>query len=370
MEQLLQKSTIDLNKLKRYINTSAARELSALSSPCYYSKTKKFYFELLNILRLKDSDIKDFVKRIYKGTKAEKWVLWRDPATNLLVFIMHLFLEKKDRVGFQTTLLYYMIIQYSRLMNKQIKYCDEEAFKYALDTLTRTHLFFREKSISNALYYLSTQVGKTYEKDIMEWNIDKIILFIGVARHRISQSVKSFAQHYYNAKKNKLGIKSQSDQEDEEGHLQQYKVLERGQKIIEDVVKTLVVYKTIDRKAFDEAKRISKIKTSIATMIADKVTSDKNMNDIKVLLQVFLKGVTDVSMICGDNYYPYVKKLMGVKRTTDRVYFKSQINVLLIKIVNEMNFANEYNKYTQQTKFIINTFLAYYITLVLRNRLC
>jgi hypothetical protein len=370
MKDLLSKAKVDLPKLTKYFNRAAANELSSISQPCYYPKTKKFYFDVLHLLKLTDRDVKNFVKRIYKGTKAENWVLWKDPGTNILIFIMYLFLKNKNISGFKSVLLYYMIIQYSRLMNKQIKYCDEAAFSYALDTLTRTHLFFREKSISNALYHLTTQVGKTYEKDIKEWNIDNIIMFISVARHRISQSVKSFAEHYYNAKKHNVGIKTQAEIEDEEGKVQQYKVLERGQKIIDEVIKKLTVYKVVDRKSFDEAKQLSKIKTSIAVMIADKIKNDKYSNDIKIILQLFLKNITNVNMICGKESHTHVRKLMALKRTTDTVYFKSQINVLLIKIINDLEMTNEYNSYTQQTKFIINIFLAYYLTLVLKNILC
>ena len=68
MEILHDKVNPNYNQLKRFITTNAARELSALSEPCYYPKTKRFYFELLNIWKIKDKDMKEFVKRTYKGT--------------------------------------------------------------------------------------------------------------------------------------------------------------------------------------------------------------------------------------------------------------------------------------------------------------
>jgi hypothetical protein len=370
MDELLNKIKLDIPRLKRFISTSAARELSALSSPCYYPKTKKFYFELLNILRIKDKDFKEFVKRTYKDTKAEKWVLWRDPGTNLLVFVMYLFLKKRDQTAFISTMIYYMIIQYSRLMHKQIKYCYEDTFKYTLDNLTRTHLFFREKTIPNSLYYLANEMKKNYQRDIANWNIEKIIAFIGVARHRISQSVKSFAENYYKYRKEGSVIKTQIEDSDDESNAYQYKVLERGQKIVDDVVKKISIYKVIDHKAFEEAKNITKIKTSIATLIADKLTNEKNSNNIKIALQLFIKNLTDVSMICGRNYVPYVKKLMAIKKTTAQLYFKAQINIILMDVLKDMKFMESYQKYTAQTQFIINSFLAFYITSIMKNMLC
>jgi len=141
MEELLSKIKPNLPGLKRFIIGKAAQELSALSAPCYYPKTKKFYYEVLNLLRIKDKDFKEFVKRNYKGSKAESWNLWKDVGTNLLVFVMHLFLKNKDKKAFFSTLVYYMIVQYSRLMHKQMKYCYEDTFKFIFQGENNTKQF-------------------------------------------------------------------------------------------------------------------------------------------------------------------------------------------------------------------------------------
>jgi len=370
MDELLNKIKPNLPRLKQFIATSAAKELSALSTPCYYPKTKRFYFEVLSLLGITDKDFKEFVKRNYKGSKAEKWNLWRDPGTNILVFIMHLFLKKRDQRSFASTMVYYMIIQYSRLMHKQMKYCYEDTFKYTLDNLTRTHLFFREKTIPNSLFYLAEIMKKRYKDDITNWDLEKIIAFIGVARHRISQSVKSFAENYYRYRKEGAVIKTQNEEPDDDANVYQYKVLQRGQKIVDDVTKKLITYKLVDRKAFDEAKKISKVKTSIATLIVNNITKEANQNNIKVALQLFIKDLKDVSMVCGSGYIPYVKRLMAIKRTTAQLYFKAQINILLMDILKDMKFLETYEKYTSQTQFIINSFLAFYLTGIVKNNLC
>jgi hypothetical protein len=366
------KQQLDSNdlQLKKYITTSAARELSAISEPCYYPKTKRFYFDLLHILKIKDKDVKEYVKRTYKGTKAESWVLWKDPATNLLIFIMHHFLIKNEMPAYTATLVYYMVIQYSRLMNKQIKYCDADAFKYTLDTLTKTHLFFREKSIPNSLYYLSKQMEGVFTQAFKEWDIEKIIAFISASRHRISQSVKSFAEHYYRHKKDGVSIKTQGDEPNDEANSYQYQVLSRGQKLIDDVTKKITSYKIIDMKAFEEAKNVSKIKTSIATIIVNGISNEKHFDNVKIALQLFVKEIKSVDMICGDDFYNYVKRLMAVKRTVAQLYFKSQINILLTEVMKDSGFLQTYEKYTQQTQFIINSFLAFYLTIVVRRSIC
>lgn len=371
MNELLNKiNEPDLLKLSRFITLSAAKELSALSEPCYYPKTKRFYFEIINILHITDRDFKDFVKRNYLGSKAENWNLWKDVGTNLLVFVMHLFLKYKDQKAFSSTVVYYMIIQYARLMNKQIKYCYEDTFKYTLDHLTRTHLFYREKTIPSSLYYLASVIQNTYKESIMEWDLERIIAFIGVSRHRISQSVKSFAESYYKYRKEGSSIKTQNEETDDDENAYQYKVLERGQKVVDDVTKKITTYKIIDRKSFDEAKRISKIKTSVAIIIVDKLTNEKHFNNIKIALQLFVKDLKDVKMICGNDYIPYVKKLMALKRTNSLLYFKAQINILLLNVIKDTDLNIAYDKYTPQTQFIINSFLAFYLSGLVKNNLC
>jgi len=341
-----------------------------LSAPCYYPKTKRFFYEILNRLKLTEKEFKDFVKRNYKGTKAEKWILPNEPGTNLLLFSMYLFLRKNDYATYSTLMIYLNIIQYSRLMFKSIKFCYEEPFKYTLDTLTRTHLFFREKSIPNSLFYLSKELQNKFTKYIKEWNIDGIIAFITEARSRISQSVKSFAESYYKNKQEGSVIKTQIDGPDDEGNTYQYKVLQRGQKAIDDVSKKITTYKFVDKKALEDAKNNTKIKTSIAILIVNEITKDEYFNNIKILLQLFVKDLNNVKMVCGNEYYDYVRKLMALKRTTAQLYFKAQVSILLVEILKNLKLIDVYKSYTNQTQFIINSFLAFYITSIFRNSLC
>ena len=373
MEILQAKMKPNYPALKRYITRIAAKEFSALVEPCYFPKTKIFTYEVLALLGLKNKDIKEFIIRNYKGTKAEKgFLLWKDVGTNLLILVMHLFLKKRDKAAFSSTLLYYMIIHYSRLLHISLpKYCDIDTFRYTLDNLTRTHLFFREKTIPGSLFYLTKQMIKRFTDDIREWDKDGLISFISVSRHRISQSVKSFAEKYYRYKEQGAILKTHDEEPDVEGNVRpQPQPFEKGQKIVDKVTKKITTYRVLDRKAFEEARKISKVKTSVATIIADNLSNDQYFNNIKIALQLFVKDIKNVDMICGDDFYAYVKRLMKVKRTKAKLYFKAQINILLKQVLKDAKYLETYNKYTSQTQFIINTFLALYISLMMRNTLC
>lgn len=371
MDEILKNITTDLLPLRRYIVGKAAAELSALSTPCYYPKTKKFPYEILHLLKLNEKEFKAFIKRNNKGTKAEKWLLPNDLGTVLLIFIMHLFLKKRDQAAYSATMIYFLIVQYSRLMHKQIKYCYEDTFKYTLDNLTRTHLFSREKTIPNSLFYLSNALQSSFTKDITSWDKDRIFAFMTEARSRISQSIKSFAESYYRNRKEGVAIKTQSEVTDEENpNIYQYKVLQRGQRIVDDVTKKITIYRFVDKKAFEDAKQVSKAKTSISTLICNEVANEKYFDQVKLLLQLFIKGLTDVKMVCGNEYYDYIRKLMALKRTTAQIYFKAQVNILLQEILKNLKLLEGYRKYTSQTQFIINSFLAFYITSIFRNTIC
>jgi len=372
MDILQSKIPTDLTSLKRFINHSAAQELDALTEACYYPRTKKFYFELLNLLKIKEIDIKEYVKRLYKGTKAEQgFQVIKDPGAVILVFIMHQFLRKRDQQAYFSTMLYYMIVQYAHLMYKQMQYCNVDTFRYTLDTLTKTHLFAREKTISGSLYYLTTEMTKNFTSTLKEFDdTDRIIDFMLVARHRISQSVKSFAENYYSHRYAGIGIKTQTEPGEDDANAYQMKTQAHGQGIVDKILTKIITVKQVDLKAFEEAKEITKIKTSIAMLISDNLAKDIHLNNLKITLHLFVQELVNTSDLCGDKFYDYVKKLMAVKRSSNPHFFKNQVNILLVEILKDIKQYKVYETYTNQTKFIVNSFLAYYLALIVRNTLC
>ena len=370
MKELIDKSDYNIGQLKKLINTYAAKEFDSLSEPCYYPRTKLFYHELLRIMKLTDKDVKAFVKRQYKGTKAEKWLLWRDPATNLLIVVMHLFILHRDLAAFKSTLVYYMFFQYGRLMHKQLRYCNHDIFRYTVDALTKTHLFVREKTIANSLYYLASEVKKRYERDIKEWNVNGIIDFIQASRHRISQSVKSFVQNYYKVREKGESIKTLNDTPDEEGNVYQQQSMNRGKTKIDEAIKKLTVYKIVDKKALYEAKKLSRIKTSIGELIANEMVNVEYSDNIRIILNLYLKELKSVNDLCGSGYEKYLRTLMAVKKSNAIIYFKQQVNILLMKVLKNIKLEKQYTSYTSQTQFIINLFLSAYITIIFRSTMC
>lgn len=94
------------------------------------------------------------------------------------------------------------------------------------------------------------------------------------------------------------------------------------------------------------------------------------MDNLRTTYRLYLKELDNASSLCGKNYNTFVRKLMSIKRTRMKIYFKQQINLLLMDILKEIGYNKKYNQLTSQTQFLVNLFLAYYLTMVLKNTVC
>ena len=189
MELILQKAVFDNVKLKNYIVKITVGELQRLSEPCHYPDWKKHYHELIALTNLTDNDIKLFTRRFYAQTtsqlkldeagKTSQFLLAKDIGSNFLIILMHHFLKQRDTKTYSTLMIFFMIRQYSNEMHKYFpKYCKPEVFSYTLNHLNPTHLFIREKSISNALFHLANAMKRRFTDGILEANPDKVFQFI------------------------------------------------------------------------------------------------------------------------------------------------------------------------------------------------
>lgn len=369
MEELLKKANINQTRARQILVRASAENLSGLSEPCFKPELKKHYYELLRLSNLTEKDIREFTKERWKGRKEAKFLIQSEPIANFYIFLMYYFLKKRDMIGFRSTMLFYVIRHYRALLEKYLpKYCDPETFKYALDIMTRTHLFVREKTIGNAMYHIANEMIRRYQKYILEDDLDMISKFMQECRHRVEQSVKSFASAYYRAAKEGEKIKTQPESSEEEGKIVQ--VIKKESKPIIDTVKRITIYKQIDKDAQEEARRITKVNHTLATKITGALADTNYTDNIKLILNLFVKDMKDVKQLCGKDFYQYVKSLMSVKRTTTQIYFKQQINILIEDVLKKIRLKKQYDKFTPQTKFLINSFLAYYLTISLKNSVC
>lgn len=376
MQTLLQQIKIDDKKLKQTLNTIAAKNFSGLSSPCYFPPHKEMYHSLLYATKVTETDVKQFVRRTWSGRKEAGFKILNDPPVLFLIFLMYYFLNKRDMVGYRATMYVYMIRFYSNLAYKSFPYgCKQDVFKQALNILTKTHLFVREKSISNAIHFLSTEMERIWTKDIKDWNLDRISKFIQDSRTRISQSLKSFAETYYRISGEGGGIgilqadTSSEDEERGEGFVSTHQDSDPREKLIDPVLKKIVLYRTFDEKAFENSKNIAKGNELLCRKLAINVCNLKYSTNIKLIYKLFLKDITSTDYICGKKFYERLKNLMIIKRTKSDFYFKKEVQILVDLLIKD-NKLKEYSKLNIQTQFSIAVFMATYLMLIFRNTHC
>ena len=368
MNDLLIKSSIDEADLKSYVVRTAANELAKLSEPCYYPEITKHYYEFLHLTNLTEQDIKTSFSELFKGVKEAPLSIHRDPKSNILIFLMHNFLKKKDQQAYISILLYYVLKAYSNLMHHRIKYCNKDVFRYTLEQMSKTHLFVREKSIAGAMYYIMQEMRNKYTNSFLSKDARAIAMFMTECRSRVRQSITSFQIAYY--KFSKEGLKFREPYVGEEGGEFEYQTLEKRNLLIDNITKSITVYQEIDEKALAEAKSLTKIRESLARQIVEELANIKYQENVRTVLDLFVRDIKSTSSICGKDFFPYVRSLMAVKKTNRPIYFKQQVNELLIKVLKSIKMFETFLQLTSQSKSLVGSFLALYIAMFLRNKIC
>ena len=371
MKRLFDKSKINKNALDKIIVPTVAKELGKLSEPCYFPNMKAKHHQLLKATGLTSKDVKEHIKEFYKGTPALKWKSAHhehDEVKHLMVFLLWYYLQQNDLRKFNMMMVFYNIKIYDNTVHKFYpKFCNQDVFKWTIENLVKNHLYSVHKTISNAIFYLGQDLTRKWKDNLKDPDpMDDVSKFIRESVNRHKQSMKSFRRLYQKAVDEGLAYKNPG--ETEEGV--EYEDRHKTAKIVNDIVKKITVYKQMDKKALMDAKALTKINTSRATLIIASLGDTKFSDNVKIILELFLKDLNNVNNICGTNYTKFLQKLMSIKRTNSNIYFKQQVEVLLIRLLDEAKVRDEYEKQTSQTQYLNKLFLGFYITMVLKNTIC
>jgi len=370
MEELLKIAKPDFPKLSKIIRHIAGIHLSNLSEPCYFPDHKVYYFEFLNALTLTDQDVKQWIKYFWKGMPQAKAGIQTRTTPMLLAFLMWLFLKEKNQLSYESTMIFFTEVMYANSMQGSFpKFCNIDVFRYTLDHLAKTHLFVREKTISGAIFHLSKEMMKKHTETIR--NVDKlrISMFMQELRTRINQSVWSFAEQYYiNAEE---GKKYTTPWETEEGKGEAVApAVENVERIATEIARRITIYGEINPQNLETAQKLTKISGTFAADIAKQVSIPEHKEDVKLIIELFLRELRSVKQICGRDFFGMVTSLLSIKRTTRQVYFKKEVTSLLLKVLRQSKQEKKFLGLTRQTQFSAITFLSLYIMLFARQTLC
>jgi len=368
VDDLLFKASMQDEELRSYIVRAAANELGRLSEPCYYPEITQHYYNLLHLTGLTEADIRQSFKEFFRGIKEAPLTIHRDPKSQILIFLMHYFLKKKDHQSYVSTLLYYALKAYSNLMWKRIPHCNKAVFRYTLEHLSRTHLFNREKTISGTMYYFMQEMQSKYTNAFLTKDARSIALFMSEIRSRIRQSITSFQNAYY--KFHKEGLKFREPYVGEEGKEFEFQTLEKRNLLVDEITKSICIYREVDEKALAQAKIYTKVRESLAKQIIVELGNVKYQESIRTVIDLFVRDIKSLSSLCGKDFFAYVKSLMAVKKTNKPIYFKQQVNELLVEILKSIKVYQTFLQLTPQSKSLVSSFLALYIAMFLRNKKC
>jgi hypothetical protein len=370
MEIFENKIKFNAQRINRLLVQQVGRHINALSQPCHKIDTKDFEMTLFREMGIRPKDVKEFAERTYKDVKVGTTHVV--PFTFLIIYLYYRFLKSRQIKMAETALLYLLIKFYGSETRKSYpKFCDEEVFRYTLANITPANLFHREGTIANALIYLMRALNKKYSALIERW--DPIILkdFTSQSRRRVAQSVQGFARQYYtNRDKGKriTGEKDVTSEEDDEKKNLYQNTTSGKFPAIEKFLKSMFVYKNFDRRAIDEAKRVSRVKVNLAESMISTIHSRDSEEQIKIILTSFLKEILDAKSLCGQEFFKIVRKLMMVRNYKDSFVFRNLIVNFTQSVFESGNPPTR--QLSSRDRTSLEMFVAFYITISFRNLFC
>ena len=363
---------IHRSKLRKFFHTIVSQELLNLSEPCYAPKLKKYEDLLYSFLDISKTDMQERIKDFYKGTPAEKWLLENDTTTNLLVLILHFFLNNNDMLGFRTAMLFYNIRQYSNLFHRNFTFCQPDIFKYTLENMSKSHIYSREKTISNAVYHFSNQMVNRWKVPLKKLDNPMMVSkFVRECRHRHAQSIKSFTISYYENAEAGNRIKQQKEEitNKETGDSTKVELSQRTPTKIIELVEKMTIHRFADIKALENSLKINNINKIYGQLIVKEINKSSNHELLLVIYKSYISHLSSINDLCSNKFIIETKSLIRSKNTKVK-FFKESCLELLDKCLKDAKLDKDYKKLSQQSKYTYLNFIIFYLTWSLKNYVC
>ena len=352
---------IDHNKLHKFILNVIGNELNNLVEDCYYPKIANIFKDMYYLTNTDDKKLKLYSKTRYPD---KKWNLLHNPKTTLLVLITQEFIKRNDMAAAKATFHLFSLMYYTNLMHKYIRYCNPNYFRTALNNLSHNHLFISKKTIGSSVVYLSSAVFIRREAVLRQDDADGIQKTIFELRHRLNQSVQSFARKYYEISKTG-GVITSEENDDDRKEKELYDRKLRGLSSL--ISKDVCVYGKIDDKATRNAIALTKFNRKTSAEYSSELAKVGYSDELEICVYLLLKNVTDLSFVKSVKFLDYVQKLMAVKVSKKPVYFKKSLIILHDEIVASLNYQEWFDGLSIQSKSVSRKYLAYYIAFIVRH---
>ena len=342
----------DENKLYRAVSKIVAYELSNISISCYYPKLTKYYQDLQQLTNIDETHIKIFKKSL--DPKYRNMSVLTDKYTLLLIMSL-IYFKRKNKNEISKILYKLLVIKfYSNLLHKHFpKFCDEKTFSITIERLSARHLFKVKNGIPNALMYISDFEFERIHNKLKspELSDADLTALVYMLRHKVAQSVRSFAELFYKIHQDESITQSEEDLE------------QKGSSVVADKISmSICTYGQVDKVALTMAINNSGLRKSIAFDLISNLSNPDYKDQLKFII-ILLSRVDDLKNICVEKTRNRLIRRVHAGSSIGKYNVKDQFKSL---IKNVQVSSNTRTTYMEQ----LVSFTLQYITLFLRNRIC
>jgi hypothetical protein len=359
-------AVVDPKSLHKYIIDKVANELQYLSEDCYYPRVSDIFKELLVRCQTTEKKLNEYADSKFKVVtstwKIKNPKIVFDTQNVLLILILQEFLHIKDFAAALSTINLISLRQYSNLMHRQIRYCNPDYFRTAMNRLSHNHLYSQKKTIGNAILYLAEVILQKYKLALESDDIEKIILMLYEHRTRLSQSIKSFAEKYYAISEDKdiTGV--------EKEELPEKQTLDKKFRLMANKIsKEIAVYGLVDNDSLVVSQKITKQNSKLAREYIKTLPDTKFAEPLELAIYFFLKEIDESKASNKLEYMEVSRKLMSIKVTNKPVYYKKIIIGIHDTIVKDLGYMKYFDRLSIQSKGMSRRFLSLYIAVLVFN---
>ena len=328
-------------------------ELSKLHTPCYQPTMIKYSADIRNLTGIQQKDLDIFFNSIVTPEYANVFKILKNDITSILLISIIYYSRQKQHHLAESFYILLAIRFYTNSFSKHwSKYCKEDVWNLALTNLSQKHLFKLKNGLSNSILYLSSIEYANNKAKFMSDSLTgtDVIKFIYMLRHRISQSVRSFANRYYDIENSGQNA-SQNTTETENINVNL---------ISNSISEKMCTYAQIDNKALAESIIKSNLRRDLAVSIIHELSTIQYKDQVRFTI-VLMAKINNLKDLCTKQQL-MVRKILGDKLRISNYSVKEEI----LKISNSMSIFGIKSVNKDQVVSLI----ANYITLYTKNRIC
>lgn len=348
---------IDANNQRqvyRFVSRIVGNELSDISKPCYMPKLVGYRNELTNLLGYTRERGRSFQNQF--SPKYARFGFLQDEFTRMILMgLVHYGAER----NVDLTKLFYTLLTikfYNSLLHRMFpRFCSDGLWTLTLNKISTKHLFRDKNGIAGGVIHITNSLFTIYRNRLLSDSLNEkdFIRIIEDCRNRIAQSVKSFAEKYYELQKQDAkGMVGAEDVEE----------VRDIQLVADKISMSMCTYRQIDSRALEEAIRRSGINRDVAGTMITSVSDVEYKNNIKFII-ILMGRASNIKNVCSESgRNGLIRKIDGNIKIGNY-----SIKEQMLKLLYDTEFG--YRLKSMHTKQIV-VFFSQYLTLFLRNRIC